>query len=259
METEDSAKKTSCIAIIQPGYLPWLGFFEQVSRCDVFVYLDDVQYTKNDWRNRNRIKTKDGTQWLSVPVSYSFGQKIKDVHINNSQPWYRNHLQALKMWYSRSAYYKGYIEELDYILRRDRKYLIDLNVELSSWVMKLLGLNPQIRFSSEILIDSNDKQMRLVQICKVLNCNYFYEGKLGQQYIDVNLFRDEGITVKYQEYSHPYYQQQWLKEQNYISHLSIIDLLFNCGPDSLDILTGLKTIPLPPKVLIRHADEFKKS
>ncbi len=259
METEDSSKIARRVAIIQPGYLPWLGFFEQVSRCDVFVYLDDVQYTKNDWRNRNRIKTKDGTQWLSVPVSYSFGQKIKDVHINNYQPWHRIHLQSLKMWYSKSAYYKKYIDELEYILRRDRKYLLDLDVELSNWAMKMLGLNPQICFSSEILIDSNDKQVRLVQICKILNCKYFYEGKLGQQYIDVNLFKDEGITVEFQEYSHPYYQQLWLKEQNYISHLSIIDLLFNCGPDSLDILTGLKRIPLPTNVLIRHADEFKKS
>ena len=84
------------VVILQPGYLHWLGFFEQMSRCDVFVYFDDVQYTKNDWRNRNRIKTKDGIQWLTVPVSYKFGQEIRDVAINNTYPWKRKHIHALR-------------------------------------------------------------------------------------------------------------------------------------------------------------------
>lgn len=240
--------------ILQPGYLPWLGFFEQMSRADVFVFLDDVQYTKNDWRNRNRIKTKDGTQWLTVPVSYEFGQKIREVPINHSSPWVKKQIQALKSWYQRASCFDRYIGDLSTILEKRHALLVDLDIELTHWLMGQLGLNARTVRSSELSVMTDDKQLRLIEICKALGCDCFYEGKAGQNYMDVELFNRHGVTVEYQDYAHPYYQQLWLKEQGFISHLSVVDLLFNHGPDSLAILTGQKIVPRPEGIEARTAD-----
>lgn len=241
--------------ILQPAYLPWLGFFKQMYICDIFVYLDNVQYTKNDWRNRNRIKTKSGIQWLSVPVSFKFGQKINEVRINNSYPWHKKHFQALKTWYGKSSFFNIYSEELEQILYKKRTYLIELDIELTQWLIEKIGLNSKIVLSSDLSIDSKDRQLRLIEMCKALNCDFFYEGKSGKNYIDEKLFESHGITVKFQDFHHPYYNQLWLKEQGFITHLSIIDLLLNHGSDSLAILTGQKIIPKPEGIRVRHADE----
>jgi hypothetical protein len=235
------------VVILQPSYLPWLGFFEQMYVCDIFVYLNDVQYTKNDWRNRNRIKTREGMQWLTVPVSFQFGQKINEVPINNSYPWYKKHFQALKTWYGKSEYFNIYSEELKEILYKERTYLEELDIELTQWMIKKLGLNPKTVLSSDLSVSPGDRQFRLIEICKALGCDYFYEGKSGQNYIDIKLFKSHGIMVEFQNYHHPYYNQLWLKEQGFVSHLSAIDLLFNHGPDSLSILTGRKVISKPEK------------
>ena len=242
------------IGIIQPGYLPWLGFFEQIIRCDTFVYLDDVQYTKNDWRNRNRIKTKDGIQWLSVPVSYKFGQNIKEVHINNSSAWQKKHFQSLKTCYGKSRFFNIYSEELSNIFNKTWSYLIDLDISTIHWLIEKLGLNLKLFLSSELSINTKDKQLRLIEICNALGCNFFYEGRSGQDYIEVELFKNHGITVAFQEYHHPYYNQLWLKEQGFISHLSIVDLLFNHGNDSQAIITGEKVIQKPEEISIRQAN-----
>ncbi|MGE5893560.1 MAG: WbqC family protein [bacterium] len=244
------------IAILQPGYLPWLGFFEQMYRSDVFVYLDDVQYTKNDWRNRNRIKTQTGVQWLTVPVSFRFGQEIREAKIDNSNLWSKKHLQSLKTWYGKSSFFKKYIEELDGLFRQRWDYLIDLDIQLVKWLMDKLGLTTKTVLSSEIPVQTEDRQLRLIEICKTLESHYLYEGKSGQSYIDIHLFEAQGVTVEFQNYPHPYYHQLWLKEQGFISHLSILDLLFNHGPDSLLILTGQKIMPPPEGMRIRHADEL---
>lgn len=244
------------IVILQPGYIPWLGFFEQMSKCDIFVYLDDVQYTKNDWRNRNRIKTQKGIQWLTVPITYKFGQKIKEVLINNAAPWSKKHLQALRTWYNKSNFFKMYSVEIEGILTKERTFLVDLDIEIIQWIKEKLGLKCRTVLSSELSIGAEGKQLRLIEICKVLGCNCFYEGKSGNQYIDIKLFEAHDITIEFQEYHHPYYNQLWLMEQGFISHLSIIDLFFNHGPDSLDILTNKSVLACPKGVMIKHANEI---
>lgn len=239
--------------ILQPGYLPWLGFFEQMSRADVFVVLDDVQYTKNDWRNRNRIKTKDGTQWLTVPVSFTFGQKILDVTIDHSTAWARKQVKALESWYQRAHHFDRYIGEFAAIIEKRHLRLVDLDIELTSWLQSQLGLQIRTMRSSELSIASQDQQLRLIEICRSLGCDSFYEGNAGQNYMDVDLFRKHAVGVEFQEYSHPYYPQLWSKEQGFISHLSVIDLLFNHGPDSLAILTGKKQFSPPERLRTRSA------
>lgn len=244
------------IAILQPGYIPWLGFFEQLYMCDVFVFLDDVQFTKNDWRNRNRIKTQNGVLWLTVPVLHKSGQKIKDTVIDNKSNWQKKHLQSLRTWYGKSKFFREIIGDIENIYSKKWKYLIDIDMEIILWIKEILNIPSKTIRSSEVNIQNDDRQLRLIEICKKLGCNYFYEGKSGQSYIDVDFFRRDGIEVEFQNYAHPYYNQLWLKEQGFISHLSILDLFFNHGKESLDILTGERTIHLPEGINCRHADEL---
>lgn len=245
------------ISILQPGYLPWLGFFQQMERCDVFVLLDDVQFTKNDWRNRNRIKTATGVQWLTVPVLHKFGQTIKDTLIDNKSRWAKKHIQSLKTSYGKSTYFGSYFEEIEKYYQREWKYLIDIDRELTAWFFNALKLKRELHVSSELNLASDDRQLRLIEICETLGCDVFYEGKSGRNYMDVQLFREKGIDVEFQDYAHPFYTQLWTGKQGFISHLSIIDLLFNEGPDSLDILSGKKIVPRPEGILLKSADEFK--
>jgi len=224
----------SRVVILQPGYLPWLGFFEQMWRSDFFVLYDDVQFDKNGWRNRNRIKTAQGAKWLSVPVHVTLGDRIKDVVIDNSTDWRRKHLKSIGLSYSKSAYYKDYYPLVEEILLREWKYLIDVDVCFITALSRALGINKKVIFSSELNVQEGGKVGRLIKICKTLGAKVFYEGCRGKEYIDDNIFQKEGIRVEYQDYVHLDYPQL---HGGFIPYLSIIDLLFNNGPKSLDILT----------------------
>src|SRR4030042_462417 len=118
------------IGILQPGCLPWLGFFEQIHRSDIFVVYDDVQYDKNGWRNRNRIKTQKGFEWLTVPVHASISREVSEIEIDNNQDWQRKHIKALKINYSRALYFNKYWPIFEKILNQKWEKLIDLDVAL---------------------------------------------------------------------------------------------------------------------------------
>ncbi len=233
------------VVILQPGYLPWLGFFEQMSRCELFVIYDDVQYTKKDWRNRNRIKTDRGAMWLTVPVITKgrFHQLIKDVKIDNSQNWKKQHLKSLELWYKRSPCFGLYYDELKNILEKNRTFLVDLDNEIIFWLAGKLGLKRKMILSSSLNLSSTSRQEKVVEICHKVNAVCMYDGKSSRNFIDTGYFNRHGISVEFQDYRHPYYNQLWLEEQGFISHLSVIDLLFNHGPESLDIITGKKIVP----------------
>jgi hypothetical protein len=226
--------KRKVIGILQPGYLPWLGFFEQLYRSDVFVIYDDVQYDKNSWRNRNRIKTPHGPKWLTVPV-LTKGLKsplIKDISINTNIFWQKKHIKTLKQNYSKAPYFNRYSEYLFKLLDRPWKKLLDLNLELLFWIAEELGVSTPIILSSELGCPGS-RINRLIGIIKTLRGSHFYEGSAGKSYIDINVFNEAGIDILFQDYRHPIYPQQYGKFESY---LSIIDLMFNCGPKSLDIL-----------------------
>ena len=244
------------IGIMQPGYLPWLGYFEQMSRCDIFAHLDTVQYTQYDWRNRNRIKTKNGVEWLTVPVGTGHRMKIDEVLIKNEEPWSRKHLASIRANYGRTRFFNIYFGELTEILNTEWPYLVDLDIELIGWLSKKLGINIKTVRTSQLPSTNEDKQFRIVEICKKLGCNQLYVGQKSQSYIETDMFAVQGITVEFQEYKHPYYNQTWSKKQGFISYLSIIDLLFNHGPDSLAILKNEKIIAPVDCMQIRNANDL---
>ena len=222
------------IAILQPGYLPWLGFFEQMALVDTFVYLDDVQYTKQDWRNRNRILTKTGIQFLTVPVSVkSTHQKILETKITQDSKWQKKHLNLIKASYQKSEYFDLVFSILAKTLLQKFEYLIDLDVALVEQINSLLDIKTKIVFSSQISKPDQDKNLKLLEICKSQNATLFYDGAAAKSFIDTKLFKNHGITMCFQDYKHPEYPQF---KTDFVPYLSIVDLLFHKGNLALKTL-----------------------
>ncbi len=223
------------IAIMQPGYLPWLGFFELMINCDHFVFLDDVQYNKKFWRNRNKIRTARGWMWLTVPVLHKGRreQLIKDVRINTTEPWQKKHLHALEINYARSEFFNAYIPFFRDLYKRKWGSLFDLDNEIILFLRREFGIaTPVARSSSLGIIDATGNE-RILEICKKLKATVLYDSAGAQPFIDTALFADNGIKVIFQEYKHPVYQQAY---QPFLPQMSAIDLLFNEGSRSREVI-----------------------
>ena len=225
------------VGILQPGYLPWLGFFEQLAKSDVFILYDDVQYDKNGWRNRNRIKTANGVQWLTVPVFSSLTKKtlVNETLIDNASNWKRKHLLSIKTAYSKAPYFKNYFSIFEEAYSKDWNLLIDIDI----FLLKKLAAEFSIDFAkvklSSTMDVKGDRLSRLLGICKKVGADVFYEGMAGQSYIDIDYFAVNGVKIEFQQYRHPEYGQL---HGEFIPYLSAIDLLFNYGKESADILLG---------------------
>lgn len=225
---ERSAGRT--VVVLQPGYLPWLGLFEQMARADVFVYYDDVQFDKNGWRNRNRIKTAQGAKWLTVPVLHKGRplQPICDVEIDNRVPWQRKHLETIRQAYARAPYIGDYLPALETLLSLSWKKLAELDIALIQLIASWLGVNTQTERSSRLGIDGGQSG-RLLAICQYFGAKRYLSGAAARDYLDVALFEHSGVSVEWQDYSHPIYPQL---HGEFLSHLSALDLVFNAGPTS---------------------------
>lgn len=227
------------IVILQPSYLPWLGYFDQISKADYFVFLDDVLYTKNDWRNRNRIKTPTGPIWLTLPVDIknriSQNLLIKDVKIR-SHKIILSHLKSIEFAYKKSAFFNEIFQLLEKSLKDSYDFLSDLNIDTILAICNYLKIT-KTKFlkSSDLKIMYNSPSDRLVKICQNLNATNYLTGQGAKDYLDKSSFEKEKIEVEFQDYKHPVYTQLW---GEFIPYLSIIDLLFNKGKESLDILVN---------------------
>ncbi len=226
------------VVILQPGYLPWLGFFDQMYKSDVFVIYDDVQYDKHGWRNRNRIKTAQGIQWLTVPILTKGKDRplVKDVLINSKMEWRQTHLRSIKQNYSRAAFFDTYFDMLENIYAKEWKYLIDVDMAFIFALMEKLGLTRRIEFSSSLGISGGETQ-RLVDICLHFRATDYLTGDAAKDYLDESLFSQNGIRLCYHGYQHPVYSQLY---GEFIPYLSVVDLLFNHGGESLGLLTNKK-------------------
>lgn len=219
------------VAILQPNYIPWRGYFDMISQVDTFVFLDDVQYTKQDWRNRNRICTRNGNPvWLTVPVRVqSMEQKIQDVPINNDIPWARKHLAALQSNYGRAPFFKIYFEPLREIYMGSHELLADMDIALTRQICTWLGITTEFRLSSELGADGH-KDNKLIQIIKALGGTNYLSGPAAKAYIQPMLWEQAGIGLEYISYpDYPTYSQI---NPGFEPHVSILDLLFMTGPDA---------------------------
>jgi len=222
------------VAIIQPSYLPWLGYFDLMSRVDTFVYLDDVQFTRRDWRNRNKIRTAEGWAWMTVPVEQKgkFAQLLKDTLIDNSSNWRRKHRESLRQHYSRAAHFDSYFPYFDSIYNKDWKYLLDLCYETNDYLQKQLGISTEI-LQSSALETSASKMDKILAICEKLKATVYLSGDAGRDYLVDGEFQKSRIELQFQDYQHPEYRQRY---PGNISYLSVVDLLFNHGEQSAGII-----------------------
>lgn len=224
------------IAISQPAYLPWLGYFDLMEQVDTFVLLDSVQFEKQSWQQRNRIKTPSGLQWLTVPVVFRghFGQRICDVEIRDPD-FHRKHLRAIELNYRRSPFFNQYFPELAEILSRFSSQKLSLLTEqLIVWFAGTLGIRTKILRSSELEVQGKRSEL-LVSLCLRLRADSYLSPLGSSAYLmeELSLFSTARIDVGFQHYEHPEYRQLFPPFQ---SHASVLDLIFNEGPSSSTIL-----------------------
>lgn len=226
------------VVILQPSYIPWRGYFDQVRRADLFIFYDDVQYDKHGWRNRNQIKTAQGKQWLTIPVhsrGVTEGIPIKDVKIDWSKPWVKNHLKALTVAYNKAPHFKDYLPLLESFYARRDESLADFTIETTLALTRELGLH-QTRFlrSSEIPGVDGQKTDRLIQILTKVGAKHYISGPSARDYIEKEKFDAAGITLEYMEYNYPEYPQLYPPFDPYVT---VLDLLFMVGSQALEYIS----------------------
>jgi hypothetical protein len=226
------------IAILQSSYFPWLGYFDQLIKSDVFIIYDDVQFDKNGWRNRNKIRTSNGEMWLTVPIHNKLSSKIhiKDIQIDYSKNWTRKHLNSIYINYSKANYFNDYFPHLKLIFEKNYENLVDLNMEILKYINNWLGVNRLIIKSSTLGIQGSQTE-RLINICKYFGLYRYLTGNSAINYLELEKFKSAGIEVIWQNYEHPKYTQVY---KDFIPYLSILDLIMNEGKNSLEIISGSK-------------------
>ena len=216
------------VAISQSNYIPWRGYFDLIASVDEFVIFDEMQYTKRDWRNRNKIKTKDGSIWLTVPVKVKgkYLQKIRDTKIDGTK-WRSLHWETIKSNYKKAPFFKDLSYELEQIYCKENHiYLSKLNRRIIDLICDYLKIKTKIRDSFEFHLQ-DDKNERLISICKELDASEYITGPTAQNYLNTNKFNNNNIKVSFINYSdYHQYNQLW---GGFIDKLSILDLIFNCG------------------------------
>ena len=218
------------IAILQSNYIPWKGYFDIINMVDEFILYDDMQYTRRDWRNRNKIKTSQGLQWLTISVlnSGKFLQKINETEVIDSQ-WCHDHWRAISLNYAKAPYFKIYAELMEEIYHRCEKetHLSRINYLFLTKLCALLDIHTKITWSSDYkLVDG--KTERLVALCQSAGGNVYLSGPIAKKYIVDSLFEEAGITLQYIDYSgYPEYHQLFGPFEHGVT---ILDLLFNEGP-----------------------------
>ncbi len=225
------------VAVHQPNFLPWLGFFYKWAACDRFVFLDDAQYSKNGFINRNRIKTPAGEQWISAPVRHKgrLGQTILETRLAEDHQWIKKVLGSIQGNYARAPFFEDYFPSLERALTDPPPLLAELNLSLLGWAAGHLGLSTPTVRASELTGVQGTATERLVSICRALAADTYLSGAGGQKYQDTDNFAAAGVELRQSDFDHPVYPQLW---GDFWPNLSVIDLLFNVGPQSLAVIRG---------------------
>ncbi len=224
------------ITIHQPNYIPWLGFFHKLLISDIYVAFDDVQFEKNSFNNRNKIKTSSGDCWLTIPVITKGKSKetlINNAQIDNNQKWAKKHLKTIQINYSKSEFYEDYILFFEETYNKKWDMLSDLNVHILRWLLREFEIETKFILSSKTKDKTGKKDKLVLDICKKLDADIYVSGALGKGYLNVDEFKKEKIDVYFQDYNHPKYSQLW---GDFKPYMSIIDLLFNHGKESKNII-----------------------
>jgi hypothetical protein len=215
------------VSIHQPNYIPWIGYFYKIHKSDIFVFLDDVQYTRRGFTNRNRIKTHQGVSWLTIPVENkgNYESDINEMKIRNDLNWKENHLKNIEMNYKKSACFNDFYSVFKDCLNKNHENLSDFNIDMIKVICKLLNIKTEFVLSSELNIQETSTE-RLISICKVLGANKYLSGSGGSKYQDEKIFEDNSLQLVYSDFYEKQYKQLW---GDFTGSLSVIDYIFNCG------------------------------
>jgi hypothetical protein len=219
------------VAIIQSNYIPWKGYFDIIGMVDEFIIYDEVQYTKNDWRNRNKIKTPAGVQWITIPVyQKSLNQKISETMVSTHN-WGIKNWQTLRSNYGRAPYFKLFAPELEkFYCTSETRMLSEINTFLLKMICGMIGIGTKISNSADYVLTGEPTE-KLISLCQQAGAQSYLSGPAAKDYLREELFVHAGIKVEWMDYSgYPEYPQLY---PPFAHHVSILDLLFNTGKDAL--------------------------
>ena len=235
-----------CVAGHQPNLYPYAGFFAKIANSDQFVVADNTQYVKKEYHNRNRIRLLDGSvSWLSIPVKNSghYRQKINEAEIDNSQAWRRKHEKALSVNYRKAPFLDLCFPEFQTLLKQDWQFLSEYNIAVIKLSLKLLNITTPVSIASEMEVSGNSTGY-ILDICRKSGINAYMHGKHAYDYVDFRMLEENGIENYIQDYTSVEYKQT---ASPFVANLSILDILFNCGTDSKEIiLAGHKHLLYSP-------------
>ncbi len=219
----------------QPNYLPYLGFFEKANRSDIFILYDTTQFKKNDWQNRNKLCISNAWQWISIPVYHDFGQKINEVKIKDPQKSLAKSWRSIQVIYAKAPYFKKYAGSYEEIYHSEIELLNDLNCKIILQAAEHLGLKTKFVKSSELPPVESTSTQALIDLTNLAKADTYISGGEGINYLDMDLWKSSGLKIMFQKYVHPAYKQ--FNSETFQPYMNILDLLFNCGDESIEILT----------------------
>lgn len=227
------------VAILQSNYIPWKGYFDLINMVDEFVVFDDMQYTRRDWRNRNKIKTSQGVKWLTIPVDVKgkYLQKINETRISDPR-WSIKHWQTIKQSYAKSRYFRAYRDLFEeYYLNTNEEFLSSINIGLIKIVNKILGITTRLHYSSEFYLNEGQTE-KLLGICQQLGADVYLSGPAAREYFDERLANRMGIQIEWMNYSdYPLYSQMY---PPFDHGVTILDLIFNEGPNATQFMKSFQ-------------------
>jgi hypothetical protein len=213
------------ISIHQPDYMPYLGYYYKIYQSEIFVFLDDVQFSNDNMHHWNKIKTPQGEHRLKIPVAYKFGDKINEVRTKDELKWKEKHLKTLEMNYSKTQYFKEIYPQYKEIMLQEYSNLAEMNIAVNLFICEGMGIQPKFIRSSELKINSA-KEDRVIDLCLALGGKTYLSGNGAKAYQVFEHFEDKGLHLKYTDFKAFEYKQIW---GQFIPNLSVVDYIFNCG------------------------------
>jgi hypothetical protein len=223
------------VSISQPAYLPWLGYFHRIIKSDLHIVLDHVQFEKQSFTNRNKLRNREGWYWLTVPVKTKglYAQvTIDELAIENQSAWGKKHWASLQRSYAKAPFFSEHGDFFKSAYGQTWNHLVDLTQETNGYLLGALGIDTPLMYSSKMGVGGKKDEL-IVNLCREVGASHYISGPLGRDYIHEDLFLDRGIEVSYHDYEHPTYPQN---HPGFEPYMAIVDLLFNLGPQSGDFL-----------------------
>lgn len=225
-------------AIHQPQFIPWLGYLHKIAVADLFILLDNVQFKKNEYQNRNRIRTCNGWSWCTAPVQFHFGDLINETRIPADGPWRKKMMKTLQTNYAKAPFYAQHAAAFEAVLNGGQTTLAQLNIDVVKWLCGAFGISTPMHIASEFEDLRSDPTGRLVDLCRRTGADAYLSGADGPNYMDLALFEQDQIELCIQHFHHPVYPQLFCRsDTEFEPYMSALDLLFNLGGEAgLDLI-----------------------